>query len=592
MSDSSAASAIAAEEVNGVVEPAEPIELAEPGWTLPPWIAVRLAQLGLTLEEATAWCGLALLAALSRLVWLGGPPLNIEEGRRALEAWTLLHEGRVTYEGAPILTNLTSLVFFLFSDGDLQARLVPAVAGTLLVLTPFLLRPIGGGWWAVLAGLCLALSATLLSASRSVSPAVPSLLCLMLTAVGAWRFGQAYEPRWLVLAVTSALIGVGVDTSFVVGLAGLFLSYAIAEGEIFGKVNWWQPVRAHGRQALIVGIVAAIILDTRLLTSPGGIQAGLFDPLTRWTNEISRGSGLTAPVVLALLDGCILLLALVGLAEYPRRSRAIRFLGTWLVVSVTLASLMRMPEVRYLALPLLPASLLAGFGLYRLGAWLVEAGSTRTAVLGLVGVVPVVTAMFQINAGLRQNLSPWGASGVVLVAGLLLAGLLAFNLLRGKELGAAFATWLLAILTVASIAGASRALESRGDDRGQVIEQTVITPEMVVVREFALKWQRALPEGPLPVDPSLRPIVGWALRDIPTVRYDQGARDAALPRLLADPPTQVGPDTMTMRFIVGYAADWPTLALQPARIWRWMANRETLVTLRPYAIVVVQPAGS
>jgi hypothetical protein len=180
----------------------------------------------------------------------------------------------------------------------------------------------------------------------------------------------------------------------------------------------------------------------------------------------------------------------------------------------------------------------------------------------------------------------------VLVAGLLLAGLLAFNLLRGMELGAAFSTWLLAILAVASIAGASRALEARGDDRGQVIEQTVATPEIDFIREMALKWYRAIPEGPLPVDPSLRPIVGWALRDIPTVRYDSGASGVQLPRLLADPPSQVGPDTMTVRLVVGYAADWPSLALQPPRIWRWMANRETLVTLRPYAIVVVQPAGS
>jgi hypothetical protein len=63
-------------------------------------------------------------------------------------------------------------------------------------------------------------------------------------------------------------------------------------------------------------------------------------------------------------------------------------------------------------------------------------------------------------------------------------------------------------------------------------------------------------------------------------------------RLLSDPPTQVQPGTITIRPVVGYAADWATLSLQPARVWKWMANRETLVTLRPYAIVVVQPAGS
>jgi len=334
-----------------------------------------------------------------------------------------------------------------------------------------------------------------------------------------------------------------------------------------------------------------VLLNTRLLMNPSGIQAGLIDPLWRWTAEISRGAGLTAPLLVGLLDGGIVILAFVGFLEYPRRPRTIRFLGTWLLVSLTLASLMRMPDVRYLCHPVLPAALLAGFGLLRLTSWIVEAGSARTTVLGLAALVPIVTASFQINAGLRQNLSPWGASGAVLAAGLLLAGLLAFNLLSGRQLGAAFATWLLVLLAVGGVSSASRSLEAHGDDRGQLIEQTVVTPDMAFVREMVLKWHRATPDGPLPVDPTLRPLVGWALRDISSVRYDPAASASPFPRLLADPPVQVRPDTRTIRPIVGYTADWPTLSLQPARIWRWIVNRESLVTLRPYAIVVVQPAG-
>jgi hypothetical protein len=227
----------------------------------------------------------------------------------------------------------------------------------------------------------------------------------------------------------------------------------------------------------------------------------------------------------------------------------------------------------------------------RLASWIAQAGGARTTVLGLVALIPIVTASFQINTGLRSNLSPWGASGIVLVAGLLLAGLLAFNLLRGQQLGAAFATWLLILLSVGGVASASRALEARGDGHGQFVEQTVVTADMAFVREMALKWYRAAPEGPLPVDPTLRPLVGWALRDIPTVRYDPAANASPFSRLLADPPVSVRPDTKTIRPIVGYAADWQTLTLQPGRVWRWFVNREPLVTLRPYAIVVVQPVG-
>lgn len=548
------------------------------------------AGLALTRSEAVAWVALLIGALLVRVVRLGDPPLNVEEGRRALEAWTLLREGRVAYDAAPILTNVNSLLFFLFTDGDAQARLVPALAGVALVASPLLLRPVLGGWWALLAGLALAASATLLTASRSVAPTVPMLLCLMVVAAAAWRFGLTHQRGWLTAAFTAAQIGLGLDTAFVVGLAGLVLAYAIAEGDLFGRVSWWPPVRAHGPRALAVAAAVAILLDTRALTSPAGLQAGLIDPLSRWSGEVARGAGLTAPLLIGLMDGGVLLLALIGLLDYRWHPRAVRFLGTWLLVSLTLASLMRMPDLRYVSQALLPASLLAGLALLRLATWIAEAGSLLTTVLGLLALVPVVTVIFQVNLALQRGLSPWGASAVVLVAGLLLVGLLAFNLLRGAELGAALATWLLVILAVGGIAAASRALEARGSPRGQLAEQTVVTTDMEWVRQMALKWHRANPDGPLPVDPTLRPLVGWALRGIPSVRYETTAGQTG-PRLLVDPPAGAEPTTMTVRTIVGYAADWSSLAPQPARVWRWLANRESLVTLRPYAIVVVQPAG-
>jgi hypothetical protein len=327
------------------------------------------------------------------------------------------------------------------------------------------------------------------------------------------------------------------------------------------------------------------------MMNPAGLQAGLVDSLWRWTNDIARGAGLTAPLLVALMDGTILVLAVIGLADYRQRPRVVRFLATWMLVALTLASLMRMPDIRYLVHPILPAALLAGLGLRRLAVWLVAGGTVRTLLIGLLALVPVVTTAFQINIGLRSGLSPWAAAAVVLVGGLILVGLLAVNLIQGSEFGAAFATWALAIMLVATIGGASRALSARGEDRGQLIEQTVMTPDLQMIRQIALKWYRADPDGPLPVDPTLRPILAWSLRDIPTVRYDESARDQTGVRLLADPPASAGDNVDTVRTIVGYGVDWGSLSLQPNRLWRWIANRESLLTLRPYGIVVVQPAG-
>jgi hypothetical protein len=141
------------------------------------------------------------------------------------------------------------------------------------------------------------------------------------------------------------------------------------------------------------------------------------------------------------------------------------------------------------------------------------------------------------------------------------------------------------------IAGGSRAMMARGEPRGQLVEQTVVTPEMAAIRQIALKWFRADPNGTIPVDLSLRPLVGWALRDIPTVKYDAAAREQPQARLLADPPALVGTGLEPIRYIVGYTSDWTSLSLQPSRVWQWVTHRESLMTLKPYAIVVVQPVG-
>ena len=130
----------------------------------------------------------------------------------------------------------------------------------------------------------------------------------------------------------------------------------------------------------------------------------------------------------------------------------------------------------------------------------------------------------------------------MLVAGLLLAGLLAFNLLRGAQLGAAFATWLLVLLALGGVAGASRALEARGDDRGQLIEQTVVTPDMRYrPRDGA---EMAPRRAGRPVASRSEPSGRWSAGRFATSRRFATIRLPAaspLPRLLADPPVQVRP---------------------------------------------------
>lgn len=542
-------------------------------------------------NEALAWGVLGAAALAVRLIGIGNPPLSPDEGRRALEALALLREWRVTYEAGPLLPNLLSLVFGLFTPADGQARLPSALVGTLLVLVPWFLRPVVGRGWGLAAAVALAASPPLIVLSRTVSPAIFALGFLLLTVTCCWRFALDRDGRWLMGAFVAVALGLASDPSFTVGLAGALLAYAIAEGDVGLRAPWIPAARAWAGRAALLALGVSILVSTRLLMHPIGVQAGLIDPLWAWSVDVSRGSGFRAPILYLLEDGGTLLLALFGAAAYRGHRREVRFLGIWLLVAMTLASLMRQPDPRYLFQATLPAALLGGLGLCWLYETLRAYGTSRAVLVGLAALVPLVTAAFQINAALRQNQSAWGSAAVVVVAGLLLVGLLAFNILVWGEGRAAVATFALVLIGLGTVAGTTRWLEARGGDRGHLVETAVLTEDVRRVREQAQAWYRADSSAPIPVEPSLRPIVGWALRDVPTVRYDTTAPTQAGPRLLAAPPTELDPTWETVRLIVGYATDAGTLSLGPAQLWPWLVQRQNLVGVRPYAIVLVQPAG-
>ena len=539
--------------------------------------------------ECFAWIGLLALAAVVRAGRVGEPPLDPAEAARALEAWTLWREGRVVYASGPLMTNLLSLVFGLFSAGDGQARLLSVLGGLGTVAASWLLRPGLGRLGAWCAATMLAACPALVVASRTASPAALVACFSVLMTACAFRFAREHDARWLTGAITSGLLGLAADTSFTVVIGSLALALAVAEGDRLARPIWWPAIRRAAPGAIGTALLVAVVVDTRLLMNPNGLGAGLFDPFWAWSGDVVRGGGLVAPIMLLLVDGGAFALAMIGLAGFRRYPRTASLLGTWLLVSTILATLMRQPDLRYLVQPLVPAALLGGIGLGRLLEVLRVRGSARSSVVGLAGLVPLLAAGFQINAGLRSGQDPWASAGSLALVGLLIVGLAAMNWLPRAELGSAAATLSLIVVTLWTITTASRLLEARGGPRAHFLDAAVLTEEIEAVREEARKWLRADPGGTIRVDPSLRPLVAWSLRDVPTVIFDGSAAQSGGPRLLVDPAA--GADLRTRRLIVGYAAERRTLDLSPARLWRWVIGRASLVEVRPYAILVVQSAG-
>lgn len=160
-------------------------------------------------------CVLAAALAL-RLIGLGSSSLTLNEAENALSALKLFDGG----SSAQLLYTLpTALVFRMFGVSDFSARLIPALAGWLLVLIPLLMRKRIGMRRALLLSFLFAADPVLLFWSKRADALVPaifaaaasaalfiagkgaaSVFCLLAALGGGSRFAPALPAALAILA--------------------------------------------------------------------------------------------------------------------------------------------------------------------------------------------------------------------------------------------------------------------------------------------------------------------------------------------------------------------------------------------------------
>src|SRR5207248_1062832 len=110
----------------------------------------------------TVWVAILVAALWLRLGAIDAVPLAPDEAARALEARDIWRGTAGPYSTTPLLPNLLSVWFALFTAADGPARVPSALAGWALCLTPLLFRPrLGTG--PALAGTALLLDTLLLT---------------------------------------------------------------------------------------------------------------------------------------------------------------------------------------------------------------------------------------------------------------------------------------------------------------------------------------------------------------------------------------------------------------------------------------------
>ena len=115
-----------------------------------------------TLSWLTVELGLyGIVLALALALRLGGLAIRImdtPEAAQALQSWHLSQGDAAAGSYSPLLALGQVLTFSLFGTSDVTARLFPALAGSLLVLLPYLFRAHLGRVGALSSALIMALS--------------------------------------------------------------------------------------------------------------------------------------------------------------------------------------------------------------------------------------------------------------------------------------------------------------------------------------------------------------------------------------------------------------------------------------------------
>jgi uncharacterized protein (TIGR03663 family) len=221
-----------------LLSPQGRIERAASDWFDRPLLtAVRLNW------ETVAWTLLLIVAAVLRFVDLGVRAMSHDESLHTLYAYYLYDSGKYEHNPmmhGPLRYHLTALAYFLFGDTDATARLVPALAGIGVVGMAYFFRRYIGRIGALLAGVLITISPSLLFHSRYIRDDIFIALFLMVWIYGAFRYLETQERRWLVAVTLGMILGI-------LAMEAHFMSGAIL-GIFFVGLALWQVI---GRRTLV-----------------------------------------------------------------------------------------------------------------------------------------------------------------------------------------------------------------------------------------------------------------------------------------------------------------------------------------------------
>ena len=191
--------------------------------------------------------------------------MDAPEAAQAMQAWRLVTGKTPTGSYSPLLVSLQALLFSLFGASDMAARLFPALAGSALVMLPFLIRSSVGRLGALAASLALAISPSLVYSARYGDGAALLTVSVLGLVVLTLAYRRERHHAYLYALSVFAALALLADPRVVGSAIVLALSWAI-ERFVFGRDLFgfsdedgerqpvpWRPIGLVFGGVLVVG---------------------------------------------------------------------------------------------------------------------------------------------------------------------------------------------------------------------------------------------------------------------------------------------------------------------------------------------------
>ncbi|MGD2039926.1 MAG: TIGR03663 family protein, partial [Anaerolineae bacterium] len=191
--------------------------------------------------EKLIYVVILLLAVVSRFWDVGARAMSHDESLHALYSYYLYNGTGYAHNPmmhGPFLFHANALVYFLFGDTDFTARIVPAIFGVFMVMSPLLLRRWLGRLGAVVASILLLISPSILYYSRYIRNDIYITVWTILLIAALFHFIRSRKPFWFYLGAAVLMLSLATkENAYIFGFIGLIFIIEIILWERTSKRN-------------------------------------------------------------------------------------------------------------------------------------------------------------------------------------------------------------------------------------------------------------------------------------------------------------------------------------------------------------------